>query len=876
MPQNRPNPDHLLQRITEEERQEHHGKLKIYLGASPGVGKTHEMLHDAYEKQQQGLDVVIGIAESHGRVEIDSFLNNFEIIPRKPVPYREKTYYEFDLDAALQRHPGLILVDELAHTNTPGLRHAKRWQDIKELLERGIDVYTTLNIQHIESLKDDVAQIIHAPIIETVPNSMIERADTIELVDLPPEDLLKRLQEGKIYIPKQAEFAREHFFRKGNLIALRELALRVTAERVGSDVLWYRHGEGVKEIWPVKDKILVCVGPNPETMKLIRAAKKLATHLQAEWVAVYIDVPQKNLGARSHAIKNLRLAELLGAQTHVLSGFDIVKEVLRFAHEQNITQIMIWKHIRTRIRDWFYRNLTDEIVRQSGDIDVYIITGRSTPSPQKKTKAPSRTSPWKIYGLVLAILPLITLFNLALEPFLDTVNLIMFYLLGVTLISLFGYRGPSLVASLLSVIVCDYLFITPRYSFAISDTQFFITFLSILLVSQTISYLILLIRHQAESSRFTQHQTTALYAFSRQLIRSRSINKLLSFGVEYIAHTFESDVMALMPKKNHLTVQASIPPSMRLDAKEQSIAQWVFDMGQPAGMGTDTLSLSSALYLPLASASGVMGVLRVQSRDQQFLSPEQRGLLDSYVNQMSLALEIDLLHEKNRKKELEIERDRARTSLLTSIYHDLSFPLKSVINAINGLKSNRKANLSLIESNIDHEINKLNHLNNNLYQMICLETEGISLKKKPSSLEEIIQGALKVSSELFEQRPIKLTLPEHMPLINVDPRYIQEVLMHLLDNAIKFSDPKSQIRLSAQITTINLIVSIEDIGLEIDAEEQAELFKKFYRSKEALEEHGLGLGLSICEKIISAHQGTIWVENLPSKGTVFRFALPIN
>ncbi|WP_058533440.1 sensor histidine kinase [Legionella saoudiensis] len=875
MPQSRPNPDHLLQRITEEERQEHHGKLKIYLGASPGVGKTHEMLHDAYEKKQQGLDVVIGIAESHGREEIESFLHNFEIIPRKPVPYREKTYDEFDLDAALQRHPGLILVDELAHTNTPGLRHAKRWQDIKELLERGIDVYTTLNIQHIESLKDDVAQIIHAPIIETVPDSMIERADTIELVDLPPEDLLKRLQEGKIYIPQQAEFAREHFFRKGNLIALRELALRVTAERVGSDVLWYRHGEGVKEIWPIKDKILVCVGPNPETMKLIRAAKKLATHLQAEWVAVYIDIPQKNSGARGQAIKNLRLAELLGAQTHVLSGFDIVKEILRFAHEQNITQIMIWKHIRTRIRDWFYRNLTDEIVRQSGDIDIYIITGHNSKSASPKTKAPLRKRPWKVYGLAVVVLPLITLFNFALEPYLDTVNLIMIYLLGVTFISLCGRRGPALFASLFSVIMCDYFFISPRYSFAISDIQFFITLIIMLVVSQTISYLTILLRHQEESSRFTQHQTTALYAFSRQLIRSRSIKKLLNFGVEYIAHTFDSDVMALMPKKNQLAVQVSFPASMRLDAKEQSIAQWVFDMGQPAGMGTDTLSLSKALYLPLASASGVIGVLRVQSKDQQLFTPEQRGLLDSYVNQMSLALEIDLLHEKNRKKELEMERDRARISLLTSIYHDLSFPLKSVTNVINGLKNNRKAKLSVIESNMDHEINKLNHLNNNLYQMICLETEGVNLKKALCSLEEIIEAALKISSELFEKRPIKLTIPEHMPLINVDAQYIQEVLMHLLDNAIKFSDPKSQIRLSAQITTINLIVSIENMGLEIDAAEQDELFKKFYRSKEALEEHGLGLGLSICEKIISAHQGTIWVENLPSKGAVFRFALPI-
>lgn len=869
----RPNPDYLLHRVEEEERQGRLGKLKIYLGAAPGVGKTHEMLHDAFERRQQGLDVLIGIAESHGREEIEQFLQNFEILPRQAVPYRDKTYYEFDLDAALQRHPGLILVDELAHTNTPGLRHNKRWQDIKELLDRGIDVYTTVNVQHIESLKDSVAQIIQAPVSETVPDSIIERANTIELIDLPPEDLLKRLQEGKVYIPQQAEFAREHFFRKGNLIALRELALRVTAERVGTDVLWYRQGEGIKEIWPVKDKILVCVGPNPETLKLIRAAKKLASTLQTEWLAVYIDVPQAP-EIRNQAIQNLRLAEHLGAQTRVLSGFNIVKEILDFAHEQNVTQIMIWKQIRIRFRDWFYRSLTDEIVRQSGDIDVYIMTGQTTKTIAKKP--PPKSIPWNLYGSAFAIVSVITAVNLLLSPLLASSNLIMIYLLGVTVIALFAQRGPSLFASILSVFAYDFFFIPPRFSFSLTDIEYILTLLIMLSVAQVISYLTILIRHQAESARFAQHQTTALYAFSRQLIRTRSMNKLLTFSVGHLAHIFNSAVLALIPKKGRLEIQASQPTAMNLDEKEYSIAQWVFDMGQPAGLGTDTLSLSQALYLPLHGPSEIMGVIRIQPQEQSLFTPEQRNLLESYINQISLALEIDFLHEKARMNELELEKDRARTSLLASIYHDLCFPLRSVINAINKLKHLNEKNSQLIASNIDHEINKLDRLNNNLYQMIQLESEGIELKKTSSSVKEMINTAIKISSETFEKRPIQLNVADNLPQVTLDPKYIQEVLIHLLDNAIKFSVPKSHIQLVVHIKEEQLMVSIEDCGLEIASEERKKLFKKFYRSKEALEEHGLGLGLAICEKIISAHGGTIWVEQIANKRTAFRFTLPIN
>jgi two-component system sensor histidine kinase KdpD len=403
----RQSPETFLQRAEEEENRQNKGKLKIYLGAAPGVGKTYTMLKDALAERDKGLDVVVGVVESHGRSEIDKMLQNLEALPRKSITYRDKTFTEFDLDAALNRDPGLLLVDEMAHTNAPGTRHEKRWQDIKELLDRGIDVYTTLNVQHIESLNDDVAQIIQIPIKETVPDSMLEMADTIELVDLPPETLLKRLKEGKVYFPEQAQIAAENFFRKGNLIALRELALRITAELVSTQVLLYRQGKGITHIWPIKDKILVCVGPGPESLKLIRGAKRLAVSLQAEWLAVYIDTAkgQSANETRNKAIQNLRFAEQLGAdQIHILTGFDIVKEILNFAKEQNITQIMIWKRIRTRWRDVFFRNLADEIVRNSGEIDVYIMTGEREPeTPLKNTLPKKKNIPWKNYVFSILI-----------------------------------------------------------------------------------------------------------------------------------------------------------------------------------------------------------------------------------------------------------------------------------------------------------------------------------------------------------------------------------------------------------------------------------------------------------------------------------------
>lgn len=655
MAKKRLSPEQLLQRVQEEERQTQRGKLKIYLGAAPGVGKTYAMLRDAIAQRAQGLDVVIGVVESHGRQEIDSLLKDLEILPRQVVSYRDRQLTEFDLDGALKRSPGLILIDEMAHTNAPGLRHNKRWQDIKEILDRGIDVYTTLNVQHIESFNDVISQIIALPIKETVPDSMVELADTVALVDLPPEDLLKRLQEGKVYFPEQAELAKENFFRKGNLIALREIALRVTAELVNVQVLLYRYGQGIKNVWPTREKILVCIGAGTEAVKLIRATRRMAMGLQVDWIALHVDAPTLNLSEeeRNRVMQNLRFAEQLGAETRIVPGLDIVKEILDFAREQNITRIIIGKKIRSRWHDLLFKNLTDEMVRNSNEIDVYIITGSAIKAKELKSVAPKKATPWNIYGVSLGIVGLATIINFLLFPYLHASNLIMVYLLGVMVVALFGRTGPSILASILSVFAYGLFFIPPEFGSAISQFQYIFTLLVMLLVTQVISHLTILAQRQATLARLAERRTAALHALSRQLASSRGVDKLLETAVRYIGEIFDSAVFALLPEDNRLVVRTKYGSDEMLNEKEHSVAQWVYDLRQVAGLGTDTLSSSDSLYVPLLTPEGSIGVLRVRpEKSKQLFSPEQMNLLQACVNQVALALEADLLEEQAKRSEL--------------------------------------------------------------------------------------------------------------------------------------------------------------------------------------------------------------------------------
>lgn len=884
MTDKRPNPEQLLRQVTKEERKEIHGKLKIYLGAAPGVGKTHEMLHDALSERAKGLDIVIGIVESHGRNEIEDLVKNLEILPRQEIDYHGKKLKEFDLDGALKRHPGLILIDEMAHSNAPGLRHEKRWQDIKELLDRGIDVYTTLNIQHIESLNDDVSHIIHAPIKETVPDSMLEMADTIELVDLPPEELLQRLREGKVYIPEQADLAIDRFFRKGNLAALRELALRTTAARVGTDVLLYRQGKGIKHIWPSKDKILVCVGPRPESLKLIRAACHIAKSLHADWLAVYVETPRLRASdeKRTAAIQNLRLAEQLGAATHVLSGFDIVKEVMNYAHEQNVTQIMIWKYIHTRWWNLFFRSIADEIVRKSEEIDVYIMTGSPDVIKRPQPKPVKKPMDWKTYAFSVGIVTLTTIINFFINPFLVNSDIIMFYVLAVTIVALFGEIGPSILASILSVLAYNFFFVPPIYNISVDNVQQYVTLFVMLLVTQVISQLTILTRRQAESSGITERQTSSLYALSRQLASTRGVDKLLDTAVNYIANIFNAEVIALLPENSHLAIRAKArTKDLTLNPKEQSVAQWVSELGQIAGLGTDTLPFSEAIYIPLIASQNTMGVLRVKPIQSTVLfTPEQMRLLEAFVNQTALALEVDHLQEQTTQSALQFETERARNSLLQSVAHDLRSPLVLILGESNSLMEIgdeiEGKKIRQIGKEIYFEAEQLNRLINNLLQMTYLETKDIKLQKRLTSLKDLIGLVLKISAPQLKKRVVHVEIAANLPQISLDSTLIKEVFLNLIDNAIKFTPADSPFEITAFQQGNDIIVTIKDYGDGILANEANKIFEKYYRGSNLTTERGLGLGLTICRSIIEAHGGKIWVENHEERGAVFYFSLPLS
>jgi two-component system sensor histidine kinase KdpD len=648
MEESRRNPELLLAQIQAEEQKEKTGKLKIFLGAAPGVGKTYAMLQEALLRKSQGVDVIVGLVETHGRQETSKLVTGLEILPKQNIEYKGQALQEFDLDAAITRKPVLILVDEMAHTNAPTCRHAKRWQDIQELLNRGIDVFTTLNVQHLESLNDVIQQIIGVKVRETLPDSMLEEAE-IELVDLPPDDLLKRLDEGKVYFKEQAKLAIKNFFKKSNLTALRELALRVTAEQVNIDVMTERKFQDSKELWATADKLLVCIGPGAGSAKLVRASKRLANSLHAEWMVLYVDAPKLHLTQeqKDNIAKNLRLAEQLGAETLIVGGDDLVTEIIRVARERNVTKIVISKHIRPQWKNILHGSLVDQLVRNSGEIDIYVMRADSEFAQESKPKRnKSLTSIlWSAYIFAALVVASCTAIAFLIHSTFTFSNLIMVYLLGLVIVAGLGRYGPSLFASLASVLALDFFFVPPTYSFFSKRSQYIFTFLVMLVIGNVISYLTIKIRQQAERSRLREKRTYAILALTKELASHRGLGELIQIATQQIAEVFDSEVLAiLVDEHDMLKIVAGHPRMTELEEKEFSIAKWVYDMGQSAGLGTGTLPYSDAIYLPLIGAKSTVGVLRIKPLyPKQLFEAEHMDLLRAFVNQTALAVEVDRL-----------------------------------------------------------------------------------------------------------------------------------------------------------------------------------------------------------------------------------------
>jgi len=899
MTDDRPDPDALLAQVQREAAAARRGRLKVFLGAAAGVGKTYAMLSAAQEKRDEGIDVVVGVAETHGRAETAALLQGLEILPLRALEYREVKLNEFDLDGALARKPRLILVDELAHTNMPGSRHPKRWGDVEELLAAGIDVYTAINIQHLESLKDVVAGITGIEVGETVPDSVLDRADEVELIDLPPDELIERLKEGKVYVPHQAERAIKSFFRKGNLIALRELALRRTAERVEEQLIDYRAGAGIREVWQAGERVLVCVGPGADAERVIRAGRRLAATLHADWIAAYVETPKLQRlrpEARNAVLEDLRLAGRLGAETVTLSGPQVGDEIGQFARRRNVTKIVLGKPTHTGLQHWLFGSVVDSVVRQAEGIDVYLVSGESEPAGTAAARplldrsrthlgVPESRGPrqprYPRYLAALGVTLAATATAFTMSGWVELTNLVMVYLLGVLITAARYGRGPSILAAVLGVAAFDFFFVLPYLTFSVSDTQYLLTFAVMLVVGLTISNLTAGMRQQARVASHREERMTALYGMTRELATAHAEEAILHIGVKHIAETFASQVVFLLPDAagsiRHPARQ-SIHGS--LHGADLGVAQWVYDHAQLAGLGTDTLAGAEAHYMPLVAGREALGAVAIlPANSRRLFVPEQHRLLEVFVNQIGLALERVRLAAQAGAAEMQMESERVRNSLLSAISHDLRTPLATIVGAASSLVEQDatlppSTRVELARA-IHDESRRMARLASNLLDMARLEGGGVTLDRQWYPLEELVGGVLARLESRPVERPVRVDLPSELPWIHVDAVLIEQVLENLLENAIKYTPQSTPITLSAQARPQEIEIAVADRGPGLAPGDESRVFDKFYRARPEGSQSGVGLGLTICQAIVEAHGGRIWAERNPPGGAVFRFVLPV-
>ncbi|HJV94566.1 MAG TPA: DUF4118 domain-containing protein, partial [Albitalea sp.] len=693
MAEARPDPDQLLARLKQEEAQAQRGKLKIFFGASAGVGKTYAMLSAARTFQQQGVDLVIGVIETHGRAETEALVGGLERLPLKEVSYRERTLKEFDLDAALARHPQLILVDELAHSNVPGSRHPKRWQDVDELLDAGIDVWSTMNVQHLESLNDVVSGITGIRVWETVPDHVFDETDEVVIVDLPPDELLQRLKEGKVYLPQQAERAVRNFFRKGNLIALRELALRRTADRVDDEMLQYRRTMSGAPVWQTRESLLLCIGPDERSEKLVRGTARMAAQLDAPWHCVYVETPHLQRlpdAARQRILKVLKLAQDAGATTATLVGSSLAPVIVKYAHEYNLSRVVLGRDTGRLPRPW-RTTLAEAVGAQGNDLDVIQIAlparlAQGTPAPAPDDEHGATIAPaWQPYLWSAALCAAVTLLTAPLHAVLELTNIVMVFLLAVVFVAVRFGRGPAVMAAFLSVAAFDFFYVPPRFTFAVSDAQYLVTFAVMLAVALVIGQLTAGLKFQARVANLREERVRALYAMSRDLSGVLMLEQIAEIAARFLQSEFDARAGVMVADLQD-RVSAPLPsPSLPIGI-DTGIAQWAFDHAEAAGHGTDTLPGSPVLYLPLKAPMRVRGVLAIEPKTPARLAgPEQRRLLDTCASLVAISLERIHYVDVAQTTTLQMESERLRNSLLSAISHDLRTPLAALIGMAESL-----------------------------------------------------------------------------------------------------------------------------------------------------------------------------------------------
>lgn len=881
MDEHRPDPDQLLAAVQRQETAKNRGKLKIFFGMAAGVGKTYAMLEAAQQQKAAGVDVVVGVAETHGRTETQALLQHLEVIPKREQSYHDTLLQEMDLDVILDRNPQLVLVDELAHTNAPGSRHLKRYQDVLEILAAGINVYTTLNVQHIESRSDAVRQITGIQVHETVPDTLLETADEIELIDLSPEDLRKRLAEGKVYTAERVEIAANNFFRTGNLTALREMALRLTAERVDHQLQDYMQVKQIAGPWKSGERLMVAVSPAQFSERLIRWTRRMAYNLEAPWVAIHVETTrQLNESEKKGLANNLALARKLGAEVVIASGENIADTLIRVARQRNVTQIIVGKPLRSRWDELLKGSVIDHLVRISGAIDIYVVTGDEPAHPQASRMAinkPVLHSGWRNYALSVLTVGIITYINYLLLGYIGYLSVGLVDLFTVLLVAVFWGRGPALLTATLSALSWNFLFMEPQFTFAINRIQDVILFFLYFGIAAIAGNLTARIREQEKIARANADRTMAVYTLARETTRAIDMDGVLRIAVEQISSLFDADVAIILTEGNILRSSPHPTSALQLSEKEFSVAFWAFENGKPAGMFTDTLPMSEAHYIPLLTPNRTVGVLGIKLHKKETFSTDLQMLLETFVSQVALMIEREMLDEAAEQAAMLQKSEHLYNTLLNSISHELRTPIAAITGAASSLSAQSTlvdpTKRNLLIQDIRDSAERLNRLVENLLDMSRLASGRLALKLEWCDAGDVIGVAVKHMEKRLGKRSVTIQHNPDTPLVQMDFVLMDQVLSNLLDNACAYTPDNTPIDIASHARPGQLVISVTDYGPGVPETDLERIFEKFYRLPGSAS-GGTGLGLSVCRGIVETHGGQLIAENVPGAGARFSIVLP--
>ncbi len=880
----RPDPDALLALAQRARR----GKLTVFLGAAPGVGKTYAMLARARQLKADGVDVVIGIVETHGRSETAALLEGLEVLPRRAVAYRGRLLEEFDLDAALARKPGLIIVDELAHTNAPESRHPKRYLDVAELLAAEIDAWTALNIQHLESLSDVVARITGVTVRETVPDVVLKTADEVKLVDVTPAELIQRLNEGKVYLPDNARRAADGFFQAGNLTALRELALRRTADRVDDQMVDYLRQNAIEGPWATAERLLVCIGADAHSENVVRTASRLASGLNAYWITVHVERTGRD-EADPEAVRRLdetmRLAERLGSEVRRLPAQDLPAEILRFARSENVTQIVLGRSRAGWLARLIGRSLPDEILRRSIDIGVHIVTepDRADAPERPVMHWPRPAATVVATASTIGAVGAAVLIGMGLGHILSLPNLSMLFLTAVMFCAVTFGLWPAIGASVLSFLAYNFFFIAPTYTFTIAEPHELFALLIFLLVAVLTGSLAGRVRDQSENVRRRVQETQSLYEFSRKLSGTAELDDVLWAAAAHLHELLGGQVMLLMLTGSELLLSAAWPPEESLDAGQMTAARWAFEKGEAAGWRTGTLPNLRLQFRPLATPRGTVGVCGFAPLDQEAaLLVSQERALSAVIDQTATAIDRALLVGETARASALEESEKLRTALLSSISHDLRTPLASITGAVTSLRAfgdrlDLDSQRDLLAS-IDEEAARLSRFVANLLDMTRIESGALDARRDWVDVADVVQTAVERARKTFAMHKITVSIAPGLPLVRGDSTLLGQVLFNLLDNAQKYGASEAGTSVFARREGKDVVLSVTDQGRGVPPEDLERIFDKFHRLGNVDgRAAGTGLGLSICRGLVEAMGGTIRAESpaVRKRGTRIVVHLPV-